>query len=490
MVGSVDWRHPSPEEPAPVPKQERARDTIRAAVEATAELLDRLPENKVTLEAIRKRSGVSQGSLSYHFGTRDGLIAAAQVERYVRSCAADAAFLARLEGSMTSPGSFAQVMLGLLDDIFTTERREARWIRIAAVASGFGDDDLLVSLRHCYTALTDRITAIVLEARDNAIMHADTDPRTMAGLLSMQPQGLVLDDLAGDEGSSSGWQYFHARFVGCFMPEPAAAILADAAREVHGDLWRAEVVGPPGRVPDAVAGRLAELRTATATTVEDMVDRDRVRMLFDGHALHDPSSPTPPAGPAQLLELAIVHVRVHGARGLDVEQLRVRSGVTANGTFHRYFAGHGGVLRSARHTIEIERAASSVSRFARLVTAADGPTGFRAGLEAWSAAMIDPERRRTLFQRAETIAAARTDAELREWLGATQRVCRDLMIEQVAVAQGRGLIDHSLPTAAVARFLDGVVWWHLFHELDERRSGRDEWVGMLRRIASLLSPAR
>jgi hypothetical protein len=32
------------------------------------------------------------------------------------------------------------------------------------------------------------------------------------------------------------------------------------------------------------------------------------------------------------------------------------------------------------------------------------------------------------------------------------------------------------------------VWWHLFHELDERRSGRDTWLGMLRRIGAMLSP--
>jgi len=485
MGGAPVWSYPSPGHPVPAPRQERARDTIRAAVEAAAELLDRLPESEVTLEAIRKRSGVSQGSLSHHFGTREGLIAAAWVERYARSCAADAAFLARLEGSTDSPEQFAEAMVGLIADVLTPERREARRIRITAVAAGLDDDELLASLRHSYTALCDRMTAIVAEARDRGIAHADSDPRTLAALTSMQAQGLVLDDLAGDDSPPSGWQHFQARFVGCFMREPAAAALADVARRAHGDLWRAEVIGPPGRVPDRVATRLATLRDAfPEATVEDVVDAEHVRLLLRGRA----AGAELPAGPTELLERATLHVRSHGAHGLDVTELRARSGVIANSTFRRYFQGHAGVLRSARHAIEVERAASSVSRFARLIAAADDPAQLRIGLEAWSSSMLEPVRRRNLFQRAETIAAAHTDPELRELLGRTQRACRDLLTEQVCMAQARGLIDPSLPPSAVARFLDGAVMWHLFHELDERRSGRGAWLGMLRRIAWLLSP--
>lgn len=488
-MGGSAWRRPSPGVPVPVPLQERARETVRAAVEATAELLDRLPAHEVTLEAIRERSGVSQGSLSHHFGTRDGLIAAANVERYVRSCASDAAFLSRFDGMVTSPESFAGVMLGLIDDVLTPARREARWTRIAAVAAGLEGDPLLTSLRHSSTALIDRIEAVVTEARDHGLLHPDTDSRTLAVLSTMQSQGLVLDDLADDDSPPSGWKYFHARFVGCFLAEEPARTLAESARVMHGDLWRAEVIGPPGRVPAAVARRLAAHRAATGGTIHDVADPDHVRELLPGSAEGAATRPLPPA-PERLLDLTIGHVRPHGARGLDIEQLRVQAGVTANSNFHRAFHGHAGLLRAARHAIEVERAAASLSRFARLVAAADTPEQLREGLEQWGGSLVDSGRRRTLFQRAETIAAARTDLQLRDLLGRTQRTSRDLLIEQVCVAQSRGLIDPSLPPAAVARFLDGVVMWHLFHELDERRSGREEWVGMLRRIAALISPDR
>gem|GEM_PF-5554504 len=82
---SVGWSFPTPTRPAPWPTHRRAELTIRAAIDATVELLDELPERRVTFEAIRLRSGVSQGSLTHHFGSRAGLLAAAHVERYARS---------------------------------------------------------------------------------------------------------------------------------------------------------------------------------------------------------------------------------------------------------------------------------------------------------------------------------------------------------------------------------------------------------------------
>jgi hypothetical protein len=93
-----------------------------------------------------------------------------------------------------------------------------------------------------------------------------------------------------------------------------------------------------------------------------------------------------------------------------------------------------------------------------------------------------------MWQRIETLAAARTDSELRDSLAKVQRAARDLLIEQVCLAQGRGLIDPELPARGVARLLDSSVFWHVFHGLDAKRPDRDQWIGTLRRIAALISP--
>lgn len=137
------WRYPSPSIPAPVPTQARARETVRDAIQATVLLLDREPEQLVTLEAIRRRSGVSQGSLTHHFGGRDGLIAAAHVERYRRSCEADRTFLRQLDGVLTDPQTTVETLISMLDAMLGDDRRDGRWLRLSAVAAAFADSDLI-----------------------------------------------------------------------------------------------------------------------------------------------------------------------------------------------------------------------------------------------------------------------------------------------------------------------------------------------------------
>jgi hypothetical protein len=112
----------------------------------------------------------------------------------------------------------------------------------------------------------------------------------------------------------------------------------------------------------------------------------------------------------------------------------------------------------------------------------------REALERDAIRMSEDVPRTAMWQRIETLAAARTDSELRASLAKVQRAARDLLIEQVCSAQARGLIDPELPARGVARLLDSSVFWHVFHGLDAKRPDREDWIGMLHRIAALLSP--
>jgi AcrR family transcriptional regulator len=496
MGGGNGWRYPSPSNPVPVPTQRRARETVRAAIDATIDLLARLPEDQVTLEAVRTRAGVSQGSLTHHFGGRDALIATANVERYSRTCDADAQFFARLEGALMVPEQFATILLTHIDDMLSPARHEVRWIRLSAIAAAFGDEDLAATLSGSYTRLTDQLTEYVHQARESGILQPDADARTVALLLSMQAQGLVLDDLVEHDVPLSAWNHFMVRFVACFVTSAAATELARREEERYGDLWRADVFGSPGRVPLDSAARLDALRSDVAgSDVAAMEHPHAARALLEHAERGAVPVPEQRASVAtlelrsQVLRAASVMVRERGARGVDVSTLRERFAMSPQ-SFHRLFGTRDALVREARVRLELSRSAHSIARFATMVGRSRSPADMRVGLEADGVWMAEDASRTSMWQRIETLAATRTDPELRAALARVQQTTRDLLIEQVCIAQGRGLMDPELPARSVARFLDGTVFWHVFHGLDGNRPAREDWTAMLARLARLLSPDR
>jgi len=498
-MGGAGWRYPSPGQPAPVPAQQRAIDTVRAAVEATVDLLERDPEDQVTLDAIRRRSGVSQGSLAHHFGSRDALIATANVARYARSCAADEAFFARLEGAATGPAQFATIILAHIDDMLTPERREVRWLRMAAIAAAFGDPELTATLSDAYTRLIDGLTRYVEDGARSGIIDQGSDPRTIALLISMQAQGLVLDDLVDLDVPVAAWNHFMVRFVTCFLTPEAARELERQEQERFGDLWRAEVFGPPGRVPSTVAERLETLRAGADSGADAMTDLAQVRGLLVRAERGDRAAQAGRDGASgrtqrsevreEVLRAAVTAIREHGARSLDVAALREQAGLNAQ-AFHRLFGARDALVREAQIRLEVSRSAHSIARLSAIFAGSRTPAEMRAGIEDYALWMADDASRTSMLQRIETLSASRRDPDLRAALARVQHATRDLLIEQVCRGQAAGLIDPNLPARSVARFFDGTVFWHVFHGLDGDRPSRAAWTGMLQRISRLVSPDR
>jgi len=227
------WSFPTAEAPAPSPVQARALSSVEAAVQATIELLEELPTESVTLREIRTRSGVSNGSLSHHFGSREGLIAAAQVERYARTCREDAAFLSRLREGAAGAQSMADAALSLIAEMRTPERHHVRWVRMAAVAAAFGDDALDGALAQAFTALIDATTESLAAAQGNGLIDAGVDPRSAALLAAIHTQGLVLDDLMGEELPVGEWGALNLGIIATFLTGPTTAVLRKFEHEQH-----------------------------------------------------------------------------------------------------------------------------------------------------------------------------------------------------------------------------------------------------------------
>jgi hypothetical protein len=310
----------------------------------------------------------------------------------------------------------------------------------------------------------------------------------------MHAQGLVLDDLVDADVPPESWNHLMVRFVSAFLTPSAADALEGQELASFGDLWRAEVFGDPGRLPREVRDRIDALCGAVPDrSAAGMSDVAQVRALLE-RAERDGrnGSATRPGTPNralrdQVLAAGMLALRTQGEVGVDVATLR-RDGDLSPQSFHRMFGSREAFVRELRIHLEISRSANSIARFAGLVADSTGPSEMRQALERDGVFMQEEASRAAMWQRIETLDATRTDPELRSSLARVQRATRDLLIEQVCLAQSRGLMDPELPARSVARLLDGTVFWHVFYGLDARRPPRDAWIGMLRRIARLLSP--
>lgn len=333
-------------------------------------------------------------------------------------------------------------------------------------------------------------------ARTSRLLRPEVDTRTIALLLTMQAQGLVLDDLIGGDVERSTWNHMQARFAGAFVtPEVGTRLLEEADRR-FGELWRAEVLRRPCQPPEGVRRRLAALHRQADRGESDGdefgTDEDAIRALI-GSALHRGRVPEPARRSAveddraRLAAAAMSALREHGQRGIDVPRLRADVGMSAQ-TFHRLFGTREDLVREIRVHLEVQRSARAIARLAAMITASDSPAQMRRALTLGAMRIADGAALDSMWQRIETIAATRTDPRLHAALGRVQRAARDLVIVQVCRAQGCGLIDATLPATGVARLLEGSMFWHVFHQLDAERPAPEVWTAMLARIAELLSP--
>lgn len=471
------WRYPTVEQPAPRPRQRRAVATVRSALDAAVDLLDRLPEDDISLDVIRRASGVSRGSLVHHFGSRDALLASAVIERYARTYAADVDFLEGLDVAVRSPRALAELLVRLIEAALTPHRRENRWLRVTALAAAGPDLAIRSAIAERYTEQLDHIAAAIEVAQEHGAIRPDLDPRSGALILSLQAQGLILDQIAGIEVPAPEWHRLMVRLASRMLSDRAARELADVADRYRGGGWRAPArrAGGPGPIgeQDGREGRTADPADDPEGTGPEGTEQEE----------------TEPDAASRMLAAAVEALRLGSAGGLDIPGLREHVGLSSQ-AFHRAFGTRADFLRTVRLELEVARTLHAERWLTDLVATARTPEELRDGLCRRAATLASPERLPALWQRTETLAAARTDPILRGELAAIERAGRSRTDEAVVRAQQRGLIDPTLHPGSVSRMLHTSTMWHLPYDLDLRRPAPATWAATVAHMAVALLPER
>jgi AcrR family transcriptional regulator len=398
----------------PAPVQARAHVTIRRAIEVTADLIDERGEDGVRLQDVVQRSGVSAGSLTHHFGSREGLIAAALMERFDRAAEQRSR---SFDIDTSDPDRFLAGMSAILASSAAGERDAWRLARIRVLAYSRHRPDLRDALIGSLAALEQEMSTRVAVAPERLSGDLALSPKVLVVFAESYSAGRIVDTVFGDPLPMEQWAALFARLIrGITVPS-----VADVA------------VGMPDLttdVADQVAwGRPLEYEDRPAIPQFEL-EANEQRMLA-------------------------VAAELHHASGS--EAVRVRDLVMATGLSRSWFARHFGEREEVidnvhlRDLIEFSLRESEV--FEAAFDEACDAEDLTRRLGEIIRLMSDPEILSGAWNRLELVAAAATRPLLAQQAAPVVHATLERIAAAIAGAQERGLVHPGVPPRAAARFL-------------------------------------
>lgn len=151
-------------------------------------------EASVRVSDVARRADVAVSLIYYHFGDRDGMVAAAQLERFRADFGSD---LALLEGAAGAPSIAAAVGMieALTREIAGASRAVRRLGRVAIIGAAYGRSELGRDLGGVSHDMGRRFALLLERFAEEGFITSGIDPGAMAAFLRAYAFGLVLNDI-------------------------------------------------------------------------------------------------------------------------------------------------------------------------------------------------------------------------------------------------------------------------------------------------------
>ena len=155
--------------------EQRSVGTRELILDATVDLLAQQGESTIRIVDVTDRTGVGISSIYHFFGSREGLVAAAQAERLARSVRE----LLDLAAELLGPASTAEEFHARLGDLHRLlcdpSMAAIRLARFNAIGSTYGRPQLAVEINSIGDDLCTRLAALLKPAQARAWMRQDVD---------------------------------------------------------------------------------------------------------------------------------------------------------------------------------------------------------------------------------------------------------------------------------------------------------------------------
>jgi len=176
------------------PQPAERPDGRERLLQATVRHLEEHSAAQLRVTAIAAEADVAIGLIRHHFGSRDGMVSAAQLRRVEGATRED------LTGARTllEASDTASVLAGveaLTRTLIDRHRAAVRLSRVAAVATAHGRPEARSAIGETFGELLDDLTALLHEARERGLIAPVLPARAIATFIQSYALGLIIHDL-------------------------------------------------------------------------------------------------------------------------------------------------------------------------------------------------------------------------------------------------------------------------------------------------------
>lgn len=186
-------------------KRSDGRDTMAKVIQfATAEL-ELHGSVKFNLDRVIEQSGVSRSSVYHHFGNRDGVLAAIEIQRFTNFMMSGVVVVRELLSEMSDIEEWLTAIDEMLNSDNGADARARRVQRVGTFVVAQENEELMAALSKVQMEGTRHLAETLDMAVSRGLMHPTAPTLGIAYLFQSILVGRILVDLDEDPEANTAW---------------------------------------------------------------------------------------------------------------------------------------------------------------------------------------------------------------------------------------------------------------------------------------------
>ena len=183
----------------------RGQETIAKLLEVTISELDRVGLAEIDIESLLRKSKISKGSLYHHFGSKNGLLAAAEAQQFMKYLKREGETFRKLIEDCKSKQKFIDLVAAVMKITRLEANVDFRKKRVRAIAMSFNDENLAQVLKNAQIEVTQYLAGSSQIAKDRGWVKPDTDLMALSYWIQGVFIGHIMLDITEQTEHEDAW---------------------------------------------------------------------------------------------------------------------------------------------------------------------------------------------------------------------------------------------------------------------------------------------